>query len=121
MHFKLARLRLSQQRAAMVRQLAKRQLRLRWKDQASEHGGVLRITLTATVMLTNGALSFEETLENQSALMVETVEYPCLGDLSPPNRNAALRVRTLWYGNLGSSDLYPDIKTQSRFLNIFRR
>jgi len=95
------------QRAALVRQLSERQLLLQWKDLVSEHGGVLPMTLTATVTLTNGALSFETTLENRSALMVETVEYPCLGDLRSPTRSTTLRARTMWYGNLGSTDIYP--------------
>ena len=85
----------SKQRAAEVRKLSEHQIRIRWQDLASEHGGVLPITLTATVTLTNGALVFGATLQNDSSLSVETVDYPCLGDLSPPSPNTSMQARTL--------------------------
>jgi hypothetical protein len=105
-------------RAAWVRQLSERQLRLQWQNLASEHGGVLPLTLTATVTLTNGAVSFEATLENQSALTVETVEYPCLGDLSAPARGTPLRARTMWYGNLASSELYSEFSNEKGYWGV---
>ena len=43
------------QKAASVVKISDSQVRIVWKDLASEHGGVLPITLTATVTLTNGS------------------------------------------------------------------
>lgn len=106
------------QRVAQVRQISERELRLQWKDLVSEHGGVLPLMLTATVTLTNGALNFDATLENRSAVMVESVEYPCFGDLTPPDRNALLRARTMWYGNLESSDLYPEFRNEKGYWGV---
>jgi Domain of unknown function (DUF6259) len=106
------------QRGVQIRRLSERQLRLQWKDLASEHGGVLPLTLAAIVTLTNGALSFEATLENDSALIVETVDYPCLGDLNAPNRSTALRARTMWYGNLDTSELYPEFRNEKGYWGV---
>ena len=44
------------QRAASVEKISENQVRLQWKDMASENGGVLAITLTATVTLILRAL-----------------------------------------------------------------
>ena len=72
------------QKAASVEKISDSQVRIVWKDLASEHGGVLPITLTATVTLKNGKLTFDTTLENKSTFTVETVDYPYFGDLNPP-------------------------------------
>jgi hypothetical protein len=72
----------SKQRAVSVEKISTNQVRLRWKDLVSEHGGVLPITFTATVTLKDGALTFDGALENNSFLPIETIEYPCFGDLS---------------------------------------
>jgi hypothetical protein len=96
------------QRAASVEKISDNQVRLVWKNLASEHGGVLSITFTATVTLKNGAVVFDGTLDNQSAYPVETVDYPYFGDLNPPAHDSSLALRTMWYGNLSSDDLYPN-------------
>ena len=49
------------QRAVEVKKLSDNQVRLQWKNLVSEHGGVLPMTFTATVTLTNGVLTFEVT------------------------------------------------------------
>src|ERR1700683_1393904 len=46
-------------KAASVEKIADDQVRLKWKDLVSEHGGVLPIAFTATVTLKNGKLSFD--------------------------------------------------------------
>ncbi len=38
---------------------------------------------------------------------METIDYPYLGDLNPPARSKSMSARTMWYGNLGSDELYP--------------
>jgi hypothetical protein len=96
------------QRAASVEKISNTQVRMVWKDLASEHAGVLPITFTATVTLKNGAIVFDGTLENQSAYPVETVDYPYFGDLNSPTRERSLALRTMWYGNLSSDELYPN-------------
>src|ERR1019366_3393059 len=51
----------TKQRAASVQKISDNQVRLRWKDLLSEHGGVLPMTFTATVTLKDGALTFDGT------------------------------------------------------------
>jgi hypothetical protein len=81
-------------RAAEVRKISDRQVRLVWKNLASEHGGFLPITLAATVTLNDGALTFDATLQNDSELSVETLDYPYFDDLNPPMRNVPMQART---------------------------
>jgi hypothetical protein len=95
------------QRAAEIKTISQRQAAFRWQNLASEHGGALPMTFTATVTLSNGALVFDAALKNDSPLMVETIDYPYLGELNPPAPGATLRTRHEWYGNLASGEIYP--------------
>lgn len=96
------------QRAVSVEKLSENKVCLEWKNLSSEHGGVLPITFTAIVTLEKGALRFEGTLENNSSFSVETVDYPYLGDVNPPSKGSSMSARTMWYGNLGSDEIYPN-------------
>ena len=106
------------QKAASVEKISDSQVRIVWKDLASEHGGVLPITLTATVSLKNGKLTFDTTLENKSTCTVETVDYPYFGDLNPPTSNSTVAARTMWYGNLGSDEIYPDFGNEKGYWGV---
>jgi hypothetical protein len=106
------------QKAASVQKISDSQVRIVWKDPASEHGGVLPITLTATVTLTNGKLTFDSTLENRSNCTVETVDYPYFGDLNPPASNSTVAVRTMWYGNLGADEIYPNFGNEKGYWGV---
>ena len=106
------------QRAVAVEKISAREIRVRWRDLVSEHGGVLPITLTARISLTNGALMFAAELENNSSLVVETLDYPCVGDLTPPARDAFLQARTMWYGNLESRELYPAFGNEKGYWGV---
>lgn len=105
---------LGQKQHAVVREISGHEVQLQWKDLASERGGVLPMTLTATVTLTNGALTFAATLENHSPLMVESVDYPCLGDLSEAPDGAPLTARHMWYGNLPSQEISRSLTVMSK-------
>ncbi len=107
------------QQAAEVRKISDNQLMLEWKNLVSEHGGVLPMTFRATVTLEGGALKFDGTLVNDSPLVVETVEYPYLGDLNPPARDTRIEVRTMWYGNLQSDEIYPAFRGEKGYWGVF--
>ncbi|MGH9447700.1 MAG: hypothetical protein ACRD3O_18530, partial [Terriglobia bacterium] len=94
------------QRAASVEK-AGNQVHLEWKELVSDHAGVLPITFAATVTLENGVLTFESSLTNNSALVVNTVEYPYLGDLSAPTPETPMWRDHMWYGNLQSHQIHP--------------
>ena len=106
------------QKAASVEKISDSQVRIVWKDLASEHGGVLPITLTATVTLKNGKLTFDTTLANKSTFTVETVDYPYFGDLNPPTSHSTVAARTMWYGNLGSDEIYPDFGNEKGYWGV---
>lgn len=106
------------QRALEVTKVSEHEVRIRWKDLASEHGGVLPICLTSTITLQDGALAFAATLENDSPLVVETLDYPWFGDLNPPARNAAMQARTMWYGNLESREIYPAFGNEKGYWGV---
>lgn len=96
-----------QQMAQHVEKVAANKIEIVWKNLASEHGGVLPITLTATVTLDHGALRFDLEVENGSELTVETVDYPCLGDLHAPSPQESMSAEHMWYGNLSGEEIYP--------------
>ncbi|MDR1096932.1 MAG: DUF6259 domain-containing protein [Tannerella sp.] len=95
------------------------EIRLQWSELESENGGTLPITLTAVITLQNGALTFNTSVDNRSKLTVETVDYPCFGDFNPPSRDDRLNVRTMWYGNLESQEIYPDFGNSKGYWGNF--
>jgi hypothetical protein len=106
------------QKAVEVMKIADNEIRLRWDNLLSEHGGVLPMTFTVVVKLTNGALSFHATLENRTSLTVETIDYPYFGDLKPPSPATPMAVRTMWYGNLGSDEIYPNFGSEKGYWGV---
>ena len=107
------------QRAVKVEKVSENEVKIVWKNLLSEHDGVLPMTLTATVVLNDGVLTFDATLQNNSKLTVETIDYPYFGDLNSPSRNTTMRVRTAWYGNLGSDEIYPNFSNEKGYWGDF--
>ena len=106
------------QKAIEVTRVSETEMRIRWKDLTSERGGVLPITLTATITLTHGALTFSAKLQNDSPATVETMDYPCFGDLNPPTPDSSIQARTMWYGNLQSHELYPTFSNEKGYWGV---
>lgn len=97
----------TKQKAASVEKISDSQVRLVWKDLVSDHAGTLPIVFTATVTLKDGALIFESTLENNSSLPVETIDYPYFGDLNPPTPSSQMSVEHMWTGALQGEEIHP--------------
>jgi hypothetical protein len=106
------------QRASRVEKISATQMRLSWSDMVSEHGGVLPISLTATVTIGDGALKFEAELINKSELSIETIDYPYLGDLSSSTRATPLTSEHMWYGNLVGDELYPNFANEKGYWGV---
>jgi len=108
----------SKQRAVSVQKIAPDQVRLQWANLVSEHGGTLPITFTATATLRNGVLTFTGTLQNDSDLSVETLDYPYLGDLSAPTPDPRLTTEHMWYGNLVGDEIYPQFRNEKGYWGV---
>jgi hypothetical protein len=109
------------QHAVEVNKLSNHAVKLQWKNLVSENGGVLPMTLTADVTLTNGVMRFGATLENNSSLPVETIDYPYFGDFNPPRRDSSLEARTLKEGKtneLQSNEVYPHFRNEKGYWGV---
>ena len=110
------------QRAAEVKKLSDHEIRLVWKNLVSKNGGVLPITLTSIVTLTNGTLTFNAMLENDSSLTVDTFDYPCFGDLNPPTRHTPLEFRVARDNksdNLWPTEIYRHFSNEHGYWGVF--
>jgi Domain of unknown function (DUF6259) len=106
------------QRATKVKKISERQLSIEWRNLASEHGGTLPITLVGTVTLQNGGLTFDSTIINDSSLVVETIDYPYLGDLHPPTPGERMTSEHMWYGNLVGDELRPRFHNEKGYWGV---
>jgi hypothetical protein len=106
------------QKAVEVSKTSDQAVQLRWENLLSEHGGTLPIMFAVVVTLIDGKLAFNATLENRSNLTVETVDYPYFGDLNPPARDASVTIRSMWYGNLGGDEIYPDFRNEKGYWGV---
>jgi hypothetical protein len=110
---------MGQGQPARVEKISEHEVRIHWDKLTSDHGGVLPIKFTGTVTLNKGELTFNASLENNSALTVETIDYPYLGDFSRPSANAPMQAKTMWYGNLESAELYPNFGNDKGYWGTF--
>ncbi len=109
------------QHAVEVKKVSENEVRLLWKDLVSENGGVLPMTLRAMVKLTNGVVRFGATLENNSSLTVETIDYPYFADLSAPGAGVLLEARTLKdakTGALQSNEVHPHFRNEKGYWGV---
>ncbi len=101
-----------------VKKISDHQIHVQWRNLTSEHGGNLPISLSVAAGLTNGVLTFDCVVVNDSALVVETVDYPCFGDFSPPTRTTPMSVKHVWYGNLPSAEIYPNFGNEKGYWGV---
>jgi hypothetical protein len=106
------------QHAASVDKVAGNRVEIVWKDLVSEHGGRLLLTLRAGVQLDDGVLTFEATLVNDSALTVETIDYPYFGDFNPPAKGETMQTEHMWYGNLVGDEIHPHFNNQKGYWGV---
>ncbi|NNU34760.1 hypothetical protein HK413_13120 [Mucilaginibacter sp. S1162] len=110
---------MGQGQPARVEKISEYEVRIHWDKLTSDHGGVLSMKFTGTVTLNKGELTFTGSLENNSALTVETIDYPYLGDFTRPSANAPMQAKTMWYGNLESAELYPNFGNDKGYWGTF--
>ena len=103
-----------QKQRAKVTKISDSEIDFQWKNMVDKHGNILPVTLVAKVTLTNGVLTFAATLANDSPLMVESVDYPYLGDLSDAPDGSPLIARHMWYADLKSAPISPSHNVESK-------
>jgi Domain of unknown function (DUF6259) len=104
----------NKQQPPEIKKLSSHQLQLQWKDLTSERGGVLPITLTAIVSLTNDALVFDTKVRNDSPVMISTIDFPFFGDFNPPSKGATMWTEHMWYANLADGQIPGTQPVQSK-------
>src|SRR5580692_10638451 len=106
------------QRAASVEKISSNRVEIVWKNPVSEHGGVVPLTFSAAVELENGVLTFTATLENDSELTVETIDYPYFGDINPPAKGEKMEADHMWYANLVVDEIHPHFNNQHGYWGV---
>jgi hypothetical protein len=111
------------QRAAEIKKVSANELHIRWENLISESSvEKLPITVDAAVTLTNGGLTFRANVKNDSALTVETVDYPYFGDFNPVERGASLQVRVMMTNqpaHLKMDEIYPHFGNEKGYWGVF--
>lgn len=92
---------------ATVEMVSSNQVHIQWSQLTDSHGQPLPVTFAATITLQDGALRFEGSLTNDSPLMVESVDYPRLGDFNPPTPGAKMQTQYMWYDTFRIGDVFP--------------
>jgi hypothetical protein len=106
------------QHAVKVEKLSKHQVQFEWKDLLSEHGGFLPITFAASVSLQDGVLTFAGTLENNSSMSIESIEFPYFGDFAANRPDGSLHTEHMWYGNLVEGEIYPRFNNATGYWGV---
>lgn len=106
------------QNAAEVTKVSDHEVRIRWENLVSENGGVLPMSFSADITLTNGMLTFASTLKNDSDLTVETIDYPYFGDFNPPSRDSLIFAYTTKNGQLQPDELYPHFRNEKGYWGV---
>ncbi|MGH7943167.1 MAG: hypothetical protein ACREFR_19075 [Limisphaerales bacterium] len=110
------------QHAVEVKKVSGNEVRIKWSNLLSENGGVLPMTFSADVTLNHGVLTFNSTLQNDSPLTVETIDYPYFGDFNPPSRQSSLTVCTMRNGRMRGmqqEEVYPHFRNHKGYWGVF--
>ena len=89
----------------------KNRISFTWNHLKSEYGGVLDISFTGIITLTDNGLDFEAKVVNNSPYVVETVSWPYLGDLSIPEEADKLERIAMRYYFPMKMQLFPKFES----------
>lgn len=110
------------QHAVEVQKISNNEVELKWSDLVSENGGTLPMTFSANVALNDGAMTFNSTLQNDSSLTVETIDYPYFGDLNAPSRQSSLKACAMKNGQMSGmqeEEVYPHFVNRKGYWGVF--
>ena len=94
------------------------ELTLVWKGLTSEYAGLLDITFTGHIVLTQDSVRFESKVENRSQYTVETVSWPMLGQLRPPAGEDAVTREKQSYDSLQRTSLLPEFANEKGYWGV---
>ena len=83
-----------------------------WNGLESEYAGQLDIRFVGKVTITADNLVFEAEVFNRSGYTVETLNWPCLGDLTVPPGADRFEHKRLYYCAMHQTSLYPVFRNQ---------
>lgn len=89
-----------------------------WQRLDSQHAGDLDIRFVGKVTITDKHLAFEAEVTNQSGLTIETIDWPCLGDLTVPPGADHLDHMRLRYCDMLKTPLYPEFKMEAGYWGV---
>ena len=89
-----------------------------WRGLRSAHGGGHDIEFRQEALLSEDGLRFTATVTNRSQHVLETVGFPCLGDLSRPEGCRKLLRRNLDYGGWLPHELYPRFRSDRGYHGV---
>ena len=81
-----------------------------WSNLKSPHAGILDITLRTSVALSDTGLVFTTDIDNRSALPVESLGYPILGDMAVPSHDQVLYQGGWGYGVMDKKPTVSEIQ-----------
>ncbi|MDP6381274.1 MAG: hypothetical protein QF662_08020, partial [Phycisphaerae bacterium] len=89
-----------------------------WKDIESIHGGTLDIIFKGIVTLTDDGLAYEAEVENRSPYVIESVTWPCIGDLSIPHGAEKLERANIIYSQMKRGPLFPTFTSDMGYYGV---
>ena len=96
----------TKQRAVSVQKIGPNQVRMRWENLLSEHGGVMPIAFTGTVTLDNGKLTFDaEWITSPTASSKRLTILISVISIHRPG--CVVEAHHMWVGALFSDPIYP--------------
>lgn len=90
-------------------------LTLTWNGVVSDQGLHLDVTFVGIVAIRAGGLEFSGRVVNRSGLEIETVAWPCLGELRPPRPDSELVRYSPNHCALETFPLYPTFQNQQGY------
>jgi hypothetical protein len=98
-----------------------------WNKVRSEFGGSTsgsppsgehEITFTGTVKLTEDGLTFGGQVANRTNLVIESVSWPCLGDVTAPKPENSLERWTWGYSGADKTSLFPKFHNHKGYYGV---
>lgn len=83
-----------------------------WSGLESEYSGNLDITLRGTVRMSEDAISFTATVANRSPYTVDSVSWPILGALNPPEGESSLKHEDVRWATLVRVPISPEFQNE---------